>query len=151
VDMFTGVGPFALHIGNRKQATVFAIDINPDAIRLLEASMKLNRLVGTVIPVVADAREYAKSFEPRSADHVLMNHPSGAGSFVSSACTMLRPGGTLHYYCFSGGESPEGSATQELTSLVSAAGRTVKEIQVVRRVRDSAPYEYQVVVDAIID
>ncbi|TXT56701.1 MAG: tRNA (Guanine(37)-N1)-methyltransferase Trm5b [Candidatus Thorarchaeota archaeon] len=150
LDMFTGVGPFALHIAKRVDAKVIAIDINPEAIHLLEKSIRMNKLTGEVHPVVADSKEYVKNNFEKDIDRVIMNHPSGAGDFVESTCHALRDGGILHYYDFMGGEDPESSMISRLSSLVEAAGRKVESVPLVRRVRDSAPFEYQMVVDAII-
>lgn len=146
IDMFCGVGPFAIHIARRVQSRIIAIDINPEAISLLKESMKLNTLQGEISPVTSDAREYLSGFE-ESADRIIMNHPSGAQDFVADACSVLTSGGTLHYYDFIGGENPEGVLRTKVTGLVESAGRTVQEIALVRRVRDSAPYEYQMVAD----
>jgi tRNA (guanine37-N1)-methyltransferase len=147
VDMFCGVGPFPIHIARQKNAHIVAIDINPNAINLLNKSMKLNKLVGTIEPIVGDAKDYSKS---QIADRVIMNHPSGAFDFVSDACRILKPLGVLHYYDFVGGENPEDTVTNKLTQLVVDAGRSINTVNIVRRVRDSAPYEFQMVVDAII-
>lgn len=147
VDMFCGVGPFPVHIARQKNVHIVAIDINPDAIGLLNKSMKLNKLVGTIEPIVGDAKEYSKS---QVAHRVIMNHPSGAFDFVSDACRILKPLGVLHYYDFVGGEKPEDTITNKLTQLVEDAGRSIDTVNTVRRVRDSAPYEFQMVVDAII-
>ena len=150
LDMFCGVGPFAIHIAKRVKAHVIAIDINPHAIELLRESISLNRLVGTIEPVVADASEYATTMEA-SVDRVIMNHPSGAEGFVKDGCGVLRSGGVLHYYDFVGGEDPEGEMRRSITRLIEESGRAIGEINLVRRVRDSAPYEYQLVADVIIN
>jgi tRNA (guanine37-N1)-methyltransferase len=147
VDMFCGVGPFPIHIARHGNAHIVAIDINPDAIALLKKSIGLNKLVGTVEPIVGDAKDYSKS---KIADRVIMNHPSGAFDFVPDACRILKPQGVLHYYDFVGGENPEDTVMKKLTQLVDEAGRTIEMVCLVRRVRDSAPYEFQMVVDAII-
>jgi len=149
VDMFCGVGPFAIHITKKTEAKVIAIDINQSAIDLLCESIGLNRIVGTVLPVVADAHEYVKSNE-LSVERVIMNHPSGASDFVGDACNILKPGGTMHYYDFIGGDTPEDALKAKVTKLVENEGRKVKRIDLVRRVRDSAPYEFQMVADVII-
>ncbi|MHA1907049.1 MAG: class I SAM-dependent methyltransferase, partial [Candidatus Thorarchaeota archaeon] len=150
IDMFTGVGPFALHITRQVQANVVAVDINPEAIKLLEKSMTMNRLVGTIEPVTKDIRDYTKMIESHRADRVIMNHPSGASDFISEACNLLKSRGIMHYYDFTGGQNPEGDLTSKLTNLVEAAGHSIQEISLTRRVRDSAPYEYHMVIDAII-
>ena len=147
VDMFCGVGPFPIHIARQTNAHIVAIDINPDAIGLLNKSMSLNKLVGTIEPIVGDAKNYSKS---QIADRVIMNHPSGAFDFVSEACRILKPPGILHYYDFVGGDDPEDTTTKKLTQLVEESGRSIDTVKLVRRVRDSAPYEFQMVVDAVI-
>ena len=80
-----------------------------------------------------------------------MNHPSGASDFVSEACYLLKSGGTMHYYDFIGGKDPEQELSKKLCELVEETGRKVKEIVLIRRVRDSAPYEYHMVIDAVIE
>ena len=147
VDMFCGVGPFPIHIARQRNAHIVAIDINPDAIVLLKKSMKLNKLVGTIEPIVGDAKDYSKS---QHVDRVIMNHPAGAIDFIPTACRILKSGGVLHYYDFVGGDDPEGTITSKLTQVIEDAGRSVKIVNLVRRVRDSAPYEFQMVIDAVI-
>jgi tRNA (guanine37-N1)-methyltransferase len=150
VDMFCGVGPFAIHIARQKRAKVIAIDINSSAIDLLKESISLNKLVGSIVPVTADSRDYVKHHRLK-VDRVIMNHPSGASEFVPEACRILKSNGTLHYYDFMGGTSPEVTMTEKITGLIEQEGRSVKQVTTVRRVRDSAPYEYQMVADVIID
>ncbi len=150
VDMFCGVGPFPIHIAKQRKAHVVAIDINPEAIELLKESMNLNRLLGTIEPIVADARTYA-SHTAAIANRVIMNHPSGAFDYITDACRILKPNGFLHYYDFIGGDDPEGNIKKKALKLVEDSGRSVQEVGRIRRVRDSAPYEYQMVVDLVID
>jgi tRNA (guanine37-N1)-methyltransferase len=147
VDMFCGVGSFPIHIARQRSAHVVAIDINPDAIALLNKSIGLNKLLGTIEPIIGDAKSYSKD---RIADRVIMNHPSGAFDFVPDACRLLKPQGVLHYYDFVSGGNPEVTITDKLTQLVEATGRSIDAVTLVRRVRDSAPYEFQMVVDVII-
>ena len=150
IDMFTGVGPFALHIARAHETRVIAIDINPHAIELLKHSMTMNRLAGTIEPVVSDAESYVRSQFDRDVDRIIMNHPSGASEFMESACHAIRPGGIIHYYDFIGGDSPEDEITAKAVGLVRASGRGVEEVRRTRRVRDSAPYEYQMVADIMV-
>jgi tRNA (guanine37-N1)-methyltransferase len=150
LDMFTGVGPFAIHIAGSSECTVYAVDVNPDAISLLKKSISINRLKGEIVPVVADASEYARFNFNHNVDRIIMNHPSGAAKFVADACTAIREGGTLHYYDFMGGDNPESLIESKIRQLVEKAGRQVGQVEEVRRVRDSAPYEYQLVTDVIV-
>ncbi|TFF68635.1 class I SAM-dependent methyltransferase family protein [Candidatus Thorarchaeota archaeon] len=150
IDMFTGVGPFAIHIAGTCECTVYAIDINPDAIALLEESISMNRLKGEIFPVVADASEYVSQNFDKNVDRIIMNHPSGAAEFVGDACAAIREGGILHYYDFLGGEDAESVLETKIQRLVREADREIALIDKMRRVRDSAPYEYQMVADIVI-
>jgi tRNA (guanine37-N1)-methyltransferase len=147
VDMFTGVGPFAIHIAKRCRANIVAIDINPEAIALLEESMKLNKLLGEVTPVCADAHDYVRNNFDKNAHRIIMNHPSGSYEFITEACHALAPGGILHFYEFAGGEDPEREFRARISNLIESTDRRIDTISRVRRVRDSAPYEYQMVAD----
>jgi tRNA (guanine37-N1)-methyltransferase len=147
VDMFCGVGSFPIHIARQRNAHIVAIDLNPDAIALLTKSISLNKLIGTIEPIVGDARNYPKA---RIADRVIMNHPSGAFKFIPDACRILKPDAVLHYYDFTAGENPEDTISNKLVRLVEDAGHSVIAVDLVRKVRDSAPHEYQMVVDATI-
>ena len=110
----------------------------------------MNKLMGTIEPVVADAHEYAPANFDHDVDRVIMNHPSGAFEFIADACQTLRNGGILHYYDFGAGENPEDEIVSKVSRLVREAGKDASEVLHVRRVRDSAPYEYQMVVDLVI-
>jgi tRNA (guanine37-N1)-methyltransferase len=147
LDMFTGVGPFPIHIAKRCSANIIALDINPDAIALLKESLKINKLVGRITPVCADARKYVQQNPDQKVNRVIMNHPSGAHDFISDACHTLVSGGILHYYEFTGGDNPEDNFKDRIHQLVEKAGHQVDSISRIRRVRDSAPYEYQMVGD----
>jgi len=124
--------------------------INPDAIDLLQESLELNRFAGEIIPILGDAHDYIQSGFDGDVDRVIMNHPAGAFEFVVDACKALKPEGVMHYYDFIGGDNPESSLTEKITRLVKDGGREVARIETIRRVRDSAPYEYQMVADVVI-
>jgi tRNA (guanine37-N1)-methyltransferase len=151
LDMFTGIGPFALHIAKRNHARVIAVDINEKGIELLKKSITMNRLVGTIEPIVADVRAYIQDSTHHSIDRVIMNHPSAAFEFVPAACHALKENGIMHYYDFISGDTPETELIEKITRLVEDTDRTIAELRKTRRVRDSAPHEFQMVADLIIE
>lgn len=151
LDMFTGIGPFALHIARKCHARVIAVDINEKGIDLLQKSITMNRLIGTIEPIVADIRTYIRENAHRNIDRVIMNHPSAAFEFVPAACYALKENGMMHYYDFISGDTPETELIDKITKLVKVTGREIVEISKTRRVRDSAPHEFQMVVDLIIE
>jgi tRNA (guanine37-N1)-methyltransferase len=100
IDMFAGVGPFAINIARRHKVQIYAIDINPHAIDYLKKNINLNNLKGIVNPVEGDVRVVLKNLGLQ-ADRIIMNLPGTAHEFLPEAVEHLKPGGTLHYYQFS--------------------------------------------------
>ncbi|NPA85605.1 MAG: class I SAM-dependent methyltransferase family protein [Crenarchaeota archaeon] len=90
LDMFAGVGFFAIHIASRKRTKVVAVDINPNAVRLMIDNLTLNKLKGEVIPVLGDAGEVAKFFKDKSFDVIIMNLPHSAVKFLDEARRLAR-------------------------------------------------------------
>src|SRR5579872_2157412 len=60
-NMFGGVGTFSFVIAKSVNSRIHSVDMNPDAIKFANESLKVNRkLKGIVLPVLADAAEYAR-------------------------------------------------------------------------------------------
>ena len=150
IDMFAGVGPFSILMARRARAImVYAIDINPVAIHYLARNVRANKVMGSVVPVLSDARAVVRRGLSGLADRVVMNLPEKATEFLESACEALRPeGGILHFYTFAGAPEPEREAVDVLKTGIRRAGRKIKRILLTRKVRAVAPFKWQVVVDA---
>lgn len=101
LDMFAGVGPFAITLAGRARV-VYATDINPGAVSLMIENVTLNRRKN-VLPILADAARLAGVL-PRGFDRVVMNLPFGAVKFLDTALELCRPGGTIHLYAMVGEE-----------------------------------------------
>ena len=99
LDMFTGVGPFALHIAVLHRATVVANDINPHAVALLAENIVLNRrrLRGCIVPVRSDAR-LLPLILAGGYDRIIMNNPTMTPSFLPQACALASQKAVIHYY-----------------------------------------------------
>ena len=96
IDMFAGIGPFSMMIAKtRSPNAVYAIDVNPDAIRFMQENLKTNK-VQAVTPILGDAREEIGKLE--RADRIIMNLPHNASEYVADALKALKPGGVIHYY-----------------------------------------------------
>ena len=100
IDMFTGVGPFALLCASHKSVEIFALDINPAAIKLLNENMTLNNkfLKGSITPLCGDSRELIVSLP--KADYIIMNLPGSASDFLQSALKHLKDNGTIFLHQF---------------------------------------------------
>lgn len=99
IDFFAGIGSFGISIAHVKNARIYSVDINPEAFKYVNENIKLNSLVGEVIPLMGDIREVIVDLPP--ADRILMNLPGTAKDFLDVAIEHLKCGGTLNYYEFS--------------------------------------------------
>ncbi|KQC02852.1 MAG: methyltransferase, partial [Methanolinea sp. SDB] len=95
LDMFAGVGPFALTLAGQASFVV-ASDLNPVAVRLMVENIRRNRAV-SVLPVLADANRLP-ALLPWKFDRVIMNFPLHAYRFLPSALRLCRLGGTIYCY-----------------------------------------------------
>lgn len=151
-DLFAGVGPFSLLIGKRNPTVkVYAIDLNPDAFELLKVNVRVNKVENHVFPILADAREIAATKLKGTADRVIMNLPETAIDFVDAACNVIKPeGGIAHFYGFIRLPDSIENLKQGFSELVKKNGRQVEAYLYSKSIRETAPFESQVVLDAKI-
>ena len=151
VDMFAGVGPFSILIAKRlEKVKVHAVDVNPEAAKLIEENARLNRVQDKITVWSSDARTVVRKVLSASADRIIMNHPSEARHFLEDAGRAIKQsGGTVHYYTFAEGEDCEIKAKQEFTDSLSNSHWEI-ERTTAHRVRGVAPMKWQIAVDARI-
>jgi tRNA (guanine37-N1)-methyltransferase len=152
VDLFAGVGPFSVLIAKtQKNAKVYAVDLNPEAVRLLEENVRANHVESRVHPVLADAREISQTTLKGVADRVIMNLPETAIDFVDAACNAVKPtGGTVHFYAFVRQPDTIEDLKQQFSYLVEKNGRKLQTFLCAKSIRETAPFESQIVLDAKI-
>jgi tRNA (guanine37-N1)-methyltransferase len=152
VDLFAGVGPFAIQIAKtHENVEVYAVDVNPDAVEFLKRNVRLNRVEGKVYPILGDAKKVVQERLAGVADRVIMNLPEKAIEFVDAACKALKPeGGIVHFYSFVSVSDSLENVKLRFTEAVEKSGRKAEKIFFSRLVRATAPYECQVVLDAKI-
>ncbi len=152
VDLFAGVGPFSVLIAkNNPDVKVYAVDINPEAISYLKRNIRLNRVENRVIPILGDARQVIENGLLGVADRVIMNLPEKAFEFIDAACRAVKPsGGVVHYYAFSRLPDSIENAQQRFSEAVEKTGRKVDAFLSAKTIRETAPYEWQIVLDAKI-
>lgn len=152
VDLFAGVGPFAILIAKtHKNVKVYAVDVNPHAIEFLKRNIRQNRVEGKVHPILGDAKQVVEEELLGVADRVIMNLPEKAIEFVDVACKAIKPtGGIIHFYSFIGASNSLEKMKLKFIRAVEECGRNVEEILLSRLVRATAPYEWQAALDAKI-
>ncbi|HVP96467.1 class I SAM-dependent methyltransferase family protein [Methanoregula sp.] len=136
LDMFAGVGPFAITLAP-KAALVVAADLNPRAVALLMENTRKNR-AGNVLPLLFDARRLG-AVVPWKFDRIVMNLPLAGTEFLAEAFRLLRPGGTIHFYSL---VSCEGEHQDRIREL---GGTGVTE----RMVRSYSPGQWHAVYDIV--
>ncbi len=152
IDLFAGVGPFSVLLAKKNpDAKVYAVDINPEAIEFLKKNIRLNRVDNRVIPILEDARRAVEDKLLGVADRVIMNLPEKAIEFVDVACKgMKSSGGIIHYYSFIRRPDSLKDAQQFFSCAVEKTGRKVDSFFITKTIRETAPYEHQIVLDAKI-
>jgi tRNA (guanine37-N1)-methyltransferase len=152
VDLFAGVGPFSVLIAKmNSKVKVYAVDLNPEAVELLKVNVRVNRVENRVFPLLGDARQIAADKLKGSADRVIMNLPETAIDFVEAACQAIKhQGGVIHFYAFI--RSPDSTENLKLrfSEAIEKTGRKVESFLYAKSIRETAPYESQIALDAKI-
>lgn len=96
LDMFAGVGPFAVTLGE-KAGFMVANDLNPAAVTLMQENLRRNH-IKTVTATVGDAKDLPKMLDGLKFDRIIMNLPFAAYEFLEAASALAAPNCTIHLY-----------------------------------------------------
>jgi tRNA (guanine37-N1)-methyltransferase len=153
VDLFAGVGPFSVLIGKRNpKVKVYAVDLNPEAVELLKLNVRVNKVENRVFPMLAEAREIASTKLKGMGDRAIMNLPETAIDFVDAVCNVIKPeGGIIHFYAFIRSPDSTENLKQRFSEAVKKNGRRVESFLYVKSIRETAPFESQIALDAKIN
>jgi len=142
VDLFAGIGYFALPMAVHGRARVYACEVNPVAYRYLEENARVNR-AGGLLPLAGDCRQVA----PRGvADRVVLGYLEGS-DYLPVAMASLRGRGWLHYHEVCPAELCSSRPAERVARAATDAGMAVKE-QALRYLKSYAPGVWHVVLDA---
>lgn len=161
VDVFAGVGPFAIPAAKRG-CTVYANDLNPNSYEALVENSKKNGVISQLHAYNLDGRVFLREVIPKLIDkslkmhtksvpvicsHIIMNLPAIAvqfldtlkGLFLSVPCdrrnTVTLP--TVHCYCFSKSEEPDKDSREMVEKCLGT--HLLKDTYSVFNVRQVAP------------
>ncbi len=98
LDMFTGVGSFALHCAANSFCNVISVDINKHAIESLKKSISKNKLKGKINPVISDSTLFLN--KKQSFNRIIINFPQNSWEYVLLASKFLKKGGIITFYQF---------------------------------------------------
>jgi tRNA (guanine37-N1)-methyltransferase len=144
VDMFAGVGPFAVPMAARG-AEVVAVDLNPTAVAYLRENAERNGVTDRLTPVEGDVRAAAADYADR-ADRLVMNLPHSADGFLDTAVTLAGDDCLIHYYDIQHERDPFGPGRAAVEAAVEGTGYAV-DVADERVVRSYAPHEENVRLD----
>ncbi len=151
VNMFSGVGCFSLLIAKHSGASkVYSIDVNPEAVKLMQENVRLNGAYGVVVPILGDASRVIEERLCNVADRILMPLPEKALAYLPYALLALhKSGGRIHFYDFEHArksEDPAEKVKQKVAEKLSSLQIESKTL-FGRIVRSTGPNWYQVVLD----
>lgn len=138
VDMFAGIGYFALQIAKHTKASlVIAIEKNPEAYSYLLQNVAINGSTN-VVSVLGDCREVARLEEfQRIADRVIMGYPFRPLSYFGSALRFAKAQATIHLHFLS--RKGEADSFLEKVKIIAEKKGYVSSVKLIRRVKSYAP------------
>jgi len=146
LDMFAGIGSFSIIIARRQPtAKILAIELNPDAYRLMLENIRLNAVEDRVRPILGDCRKVLKEIHERF-DRVIMDLPHSSIDYLDLALEKVKPNGIIHLYSVGGGEDPVKDARERALEKVQELGFEV-DVVYARRVMEIAPRRSTIVLD----
>ncbi|MES3160435.1 MAG: class I SAM-dependent methyltransferase family protein [Halorubrum sp.] len=143
VDMFAGVGPYAIPMAARGAAVV-ACDLNETAIDYLRENADRNGVTDRVTAVAGDVRETTAAYAD-SADRLVMNLPHSADAFLDTAVSLAGDECVVHYYDIQHEADPFGPGVRAIREAAGDAYEVAVDTE--RVVRSYAPHEYNVCLD----
>jgi tRNA (guanine37-N1)-methyltransferase len=143
VDMFAGVGPFAIPFADRG-ATVVATDINAAAIEHLRDNAARNGVADRITAIAGDVRDITPEYGDW-ADRLVMNLPHSADDFLDTAVALAGEECVVHYYDIQHEDDPFGPGTAAIRAAAEPAYTVSVEHEHV--VRSYAPHELNVCLD----
>jgi tRNA (guanine37-N1)-methyltransferase len=141
LDMFTGVGPFAVLLAKvGSPSRVHAVDLNQRAAQLAEENARANGVSDVVSVHHGDARQVVPGLG--TFDRIVMNHPTAALDFVDVALGASGAGAQVHLHII-------GTADEAQEAIVPWADRL--HVVSSREVRTYAPGVAHWCLDLVVD
>ncbi len=97
--MFSGAAPYACVLAkNTKAKSITAIEINPEAHKLAQENIRLNKLKNVTL-INADVKKAVPKLKQKF-DRILMPLPKTADEFLPTALKAAKKGTIIHFYDF---------------------------------------------------
>lgn len=150
IDMFAGVGPYAVPLASRG-ADVVACDLNERAVAYLRENAARNGVADRVTAIAGDVRDLVGGGDgdaidyADTADRLVMNLPHSADEFLDTAVALAGDDCVVHYYDIQHEDDPFGPGTRAIRE--AAGDEYAVAVETERVVRSYAPHEYNVCLD----
>ena len=145
---FAGVGPFGLVILKKQpDVEIDAVELNPDAYKLLEENILRNKFFKQMKPFLADVKKFAQ--KGKKYDRILMPLPKTGEDFLKSAFSCSKKGTIVHFY-FIGERDNSFEIGEEIIKKKAKESNIKYKILNKRICRPFSPAKVQVVFDIFI-
>ena len=150
VDMFAGVGPYAVPLASRG-ADVVACDLNERAVEYLRENAVRNGVEDRVTAIAGDVRDLVGGADggavdyAGTADRLVMNLPHSADAFLDTAVALAGEECVVHYYDIQHEDDPFGPGMRAIRA--AAGDEYAVDVETERVVKSYAPHEYNVCLD----
>ena len=142
--MFAGIGPYPINIAKRKDVSITAIEINPDAVEVFRENMRLNKVEDRIDVILGDVADILPKIKGKF-DRVLMPAPKDAENYLDIALEKAKKGGIINIYSFRTKEKLD-SFGKAIEKRCAELGYKIK-VTGTRDCGNVGPYCYRVVCD----
>ncbi len=97
--MFAGIGPYPIQIAKNKDVIIYAIEINPKAVKYFKENVKLNKVTDKIKIFEGDVREIVPKLKMKF-DRIIMPLPKEAETFLGLAKLVSKRNTIIHLYIF---------------------------------------------------
>ena len=143
LDMFAGVGPFAIPAASRG-ADVVAVDLNETAVDYCRENARRNGVADAVTAIAGDVREVTDDYRDW-ANRLVMNLPHSANEFLDTAVALAGNDCVIHYYDIQHEDDPFGPGIEAIRAAAEPEYEVTVETEHV--VRSYAPHELNICLD----
>jgi len=157
LDMFAGVGPFSIQIAKKCNSKVYAIDINPDAIKYLKENIRINKVEGNVVCYLMDAKNLLSKLSnlgkilKEKVDRIIMNLPKNSIEYLDIACNLIKKKeGIIHFYNFTEGSRPLEEVVKKFKVKIKDLNFKIEKSLTTKIIKSYSPHKYLAVMDVKI-
>lgn len=143
VDMFSGLGYFSIILA-KKARKIYAIDINPEAIKYLGKNVWLNKCENKIEILKGECRKFAPLLKNR-ADRIIMGYIYETEKFLPAALKIAKNKSIIHFHRTVKIDEIE-KLKQEIVKIARKSNCKIKFL-LCKKVKSYAPNIWHVVLD----